>query len=141
MKETLAVFLSLLALAGVAACSDDASPTGGGGGNQKPPATLTFQDFVGPLFAAKCTNGACHGSTPGQSGFSVLSYNSALAGGSRSAGKGIVPNDTTASVVFQKIGTTPPFGARMPFSGPPYLPQSTIDSIATWILAGAPNTP
>ncbi len=139
MKSTLRIVLALVVVAGISACSDDSKPTGGG--NVTPPASLTYQDFVGPLFAANCTNGACHGSTPGQSGFSVLTYASVLAGGNNSGGNGIVLTDTTASVVFQKIGTTPPFGARMPRNGPPYLPQSTIDSIALWILAGAPNTP
>jgi hypothetical protein len=138
MKRILATSIALLTLAGLAGCSDDSTPTGGE--VKTPPASLTFKDFVGPLFAANCTNGACHGSTPGQSGFSVLSYTSVLAGGNNSGRNGIVLNDTTASIVFQKIGDTPPFGARMPRTGPPYLAQSTIDSIAMWILAGAPNT-
>jgi len=123
-------------------CSDSSSPTSGnGGGTQNPPATLTFQDFVGPLFQSRCTNSGCHGTTPGANNFNVLSYNAVLAGGTTSAGKGIVPNDMAASIVFQKISPNPPFGLRMPRNGPPYLPQSTIDSIALWINAGAPNTP
>jgi len=134
--------LSIVIVAVSGGCSDSSSPTGGnGGGNQNPPATLTFQDFVGPLLQSRCTNSGCHGAIPGANNFNVLSYNAVLAGGTTSAGKGIVANDTAASIVFQKIGPNPPFGSRMPRNGPPYLPQSTIDSIALWINAGAPNTP
>ncbi len=140
MKRTFNVMVAVMAIAGLTACSSDSTPTGGNGGTITPPASLTFQDFVGPLLSSKCTNGACHGSTSGQSGFSILSFNSVTAGGNNSGGKGIVAGDTTASVVFQKIGDTPPFGSRMPLTGG-FLPASTIDSIAMWILAGAPNTP
>jgi hypothetical protein len=43
----------------------------------------------------------------------------------------IVPGDALNSTFYQKI-TTPEFGQRMPFGGP-YLSQSDIDTIKTWI--------
>lgn len=138
MKKTRLVHslgIILLALSVFSSCSDsNNNPTGGG----NPPAALTFDAYVGPLFQSKCGSASCHGATPGQSGFSILSYASVLAGGTNSGGNGIVANDTAASVVFQKLGSAPPFGGRMPQGGP-FLPQSTLDSLAMWILAGAPQ--
>lgn len=138
-SRSLVVAIALVSVSLISACSDSSSPTGGGGGNT-PPASLTWDDFAGPLLAANCGSSSCHGATPGQSGFSVLSYSSAISGGSNSAGNGIVANDTAASVVYQKLLTTPPFGGRMPQGGP-FFAQSTLDSIAMWIMAGAPQSP
>ncbi|HSH00205.1 MAG TPA: c-type cytochrome domain-containing protein [candidate division Zixibacteria bacterium] len=128
------IVVSLLALGlGASACSDSGSPTGGGG-NNNPPAALTWNDYVGPLFQQNCGSSTCHGSTPGQSGFSILTYASALAGGN--SGSGIVPNDTAASIVYQRL--TGAIMPRMPQGGP-YFSAARLDSIATWIMSGAPE--
>ena len=52
----------------------------------------------------------------------------------------VAPGDPDASYVIQKIVSAPPkFGKRMPFDGPPFLSQSDIQLIRSWIAAGAPN--
>ena len=40
-------------------------------------------------------------------------------------------------MLVQKLGPAPPFGARMPRNGPPYLPASDVALITDWILEGA----
>jgi hypothetical protein len=37
----------------------------------------------------------------------------------------------------QKISAAPPFGARMPLDGPPFLSASQIQVISDWIAEGA----
>lgn len=51
----------------------------------------------------------------------------------------VKPGDPTNSYVIHKLeGTAGITGARMPFGGP-YLSQTTIDQIQSWISAGAQN--
>lgn len=51
----------------------------------------------------------------------------------------IAPGDPTHSYVIQKLeGVATITGARMPAGGP-YLSQATINQLAAWISAGAPN--
>ncbi len=97
----------------------------------------TFNNFVSPQVATHCKDPGCHSSADSNSGYSVDSYTSFIAGG-LVAGNGIIPKDTSASVVFQKLGMSPPFASPMPL-GAGRLPQSTLDSLARWILAGAPE--
>ncbi len=130
--------LLLVSTFGLNACSDDDSnPTGNG--NPAPAASLTYDDFVRPLFIVRCSGSACHASSPFQNGFNVTTYNSLLAGGN-TLGSGIVPNDPNSSSVYLKLLPNTPIPPRMPLDGP-FLAQSTIDSIALWINAGAPERP
>lgn len=97
---------------------------------------ITFNNFVGPLFVASCDGAACHNSVPGASGFSVTSYSLVIAGGQ--SGAGVIPGDTAGSIAYQKLLTPPLFGGRMPQSDTAFS-QNTLDSIARWILDGAPE--
>lgn len=118
------------------ACSDSSNPTDGG--NNTPMVSLTWDGFVGPIFqnASSCASSNCHGGTPPPNNFSVASYALVVAGGN--AGAGIVPNDTASSIAYQKlIGA---LGSQMPLGQAPLAP-STLDSIAMWIMAGAPESP
>ena len=138
-KRYLNVLLTLSALMifGLTNCSSNSNPTGGNGNTT--PAALTYNDYIGPLFQSRCGSSICHGSSQ-QSGFSVASYTSVLVGGTISAGKGIVPNDIANSFVYQQLlptALTPP--GRMPQTGG-FLSQSKLDSIAMWIMAGAPES-
>lgn len=131
--------LSALMIFGLANCSSDSTPTGGNGNPDPTPTALTYNGFIGPLFLSRCGSSICHG-TSQQSGFSVASYTSVLAGGNISAGNGIVPNDLANSFVYQQLlptAQTPP--GRMPQTGG-FLSQSKLDSIALWIMAGAPES-
>lgn len=101
----------------------------------------TFDSFVGPQVTVFCTDVGCHGSGSMASGFSAISFVSFKAGGF--GGAGIVPQDTATSVVYQRlrgttIGSRMPLDARIPVTG--FFPSTTLDSIARWILAGAPES-
>jgi hypothetical protein len=99
-------------------------PTSGG--------TVSFSGRILPIFVASGCTG-CHGGT---SGLTVTSVGSLLTGGSH--GPAILAGNATNSILYQKLLATPPFGARMPQGGP-YLPDSTVAVIGTWINEGARN--
>ncbi len=62
-----------------------------------------------------------------------------VASGEQAAVKFIAPGDPTNSYVIQKLeGVATISGVRMPAGGP-YLSQATINQVAAWISAGAPN--
>ncbi len=100
-----------------------------------PPATgdpVSFSGRILPIFVSYGCTG-CHGGT---SGLTVTSVASLLAGGLH--GPAIVAGDAANSNLYRKLQPVPPFGERMPQGGP-YLPDSTIAVIATWINQGAKN--
>jgi hypothetical protein len=100
-----------------------------------PPATGGTVSFSGRILPTFTTFGCtgCHGGT---SGLTVTSVASLLAGGAH--GPAIVAGDAANSILYKKLLATPPFGARMPEGGP-YLPDSTVAAVATWINEGAKN--
>ncbi len=107
-------------------CNTDSDPT----------VEVTFGE-VAQLFDDKCTR--CH--RPGGEGFrdsglDLTSYDALLAGGTRSVGTIVVPGEPCASVVFQKIGEAPPFGARMPRNDDPLSAADQV-LVHDWIAEGA----
>jgi hypothetical protein len=93
---------------------------------------ISFSGDVRPLFARHgCTN--CHG---GSGGLSVATVAALLAGGN--SGPAVVPGDGSGSILIQKLLPAPSFGSRMPRGGP-FLPDSSIALIRTWIDQGAQN--
>ncbi len=85
----------------------------------------------------------CHtpgGDTPSGimiGGLDLSSYTTLLRGGVHSATTIVVPGMPCESVLVEKIRGSPPFGARMPKDGPPYLASADIQIIADWIAEGA----
>ena len=87
------------------------------------------------IFGKRCATSGCHtGFAP--SGeldlgaanlFARLENHPATSGGAL-----LVPGDPKASVIFQKISATPPFGDRMPPIGAT-LDDKTIDCVRRWI--------
>ena len=47
-----------------------------------------------------------------------------------------MPGDACGSILVQKLGDAPPFGARMPLEGPA-LGAPEIQLIVDWIVEGA----
>jgi hypothetical protein len=92
--------------------------------------TLTFSANVLPILQQYGCTG-CHG---GSGGLFVGSVNQLIAGGLH--GAAIVPGNGAGSNIIKKLSPNPPFGDRMPQGGP-YLPDSTIQVIKTWIDEGA----
>jgi len=124
---TLIVFSSV----SLTACSTATGPTysGGGGGGGGAAPTSFRSDVLPILSGAGCTG--CHG---GNGGLTVTSVAALLAGGDH--GPAIVPGDAASSNIIRKLSPSPPFGARMPLGGP-YLADTTIGVIRTWINEGA----
>jgi uncharacterized protein (TIGR03437 family) len=98
-----------------------------------PAATISFANDVEPLFVSYgCTS--CHGGTDN---LFVDSYAHLMAGTSLH-GPVVIPGNGEGSVIIQKLRGTASFGVRMPQGGP-YLPDSSISKISTWITQGAHN--
>jgi len=109
------------------ACDDDLDPT----------RAVSFRGAVSPILGRACTS--CH--APGGEGFQssgldLSTYAALRAGGTRSGAAIAVDGQPCASALWQKLGPTPPFGARMPRNALP-LPQGDIDLIHDWIAEGA----
>jgi hypothetical protein len=49
----------------------------------------------------------------------------------------VIPGKPCDSIIVQKLGLAPPFGARMPYNGPPYLSAAELQLIRDWIAEGA----
>jgi hypothetical protein len=70
-------------------------------------------------------------------GLDLSSYSSLRTGGAISGDDVVVPGDACASLLVQKLGEAPPFGARMPLDGPPFLSAADQQLIIDWIAEGA----
>ena len=84
-----------------------------------------------------------HGrATTGGFGFAVArldltSYAALRAGGATAGGDIVLPGTPCSSILWQKLSEGPPFGARMPLNGPPFLTDDQISLIHDWIAEGA----
>jgi hypothetical protein len=126
----------------------DAGQTGGGDGavapfgpcvDSDPSTPVSFTQHVRPLLGRSpggCTG--CHG-TSATSGFNVTSYDALLRGGQVSNDAIVIPGNPCDSVLYQKLGPAPPFGARMPYNGPPFYTSTDLAVFRDWIAEGALN--
>ena len=127
--------VSMLAILLIGGCSDKGNdPTSANQQPSPPPVTqdVSFQSQIRPIFQQRGCDG-CHG---GNGGLFVQTVAQLLQGGSH--GPAIVPGKADSSNLIKKLSPNPPFGDRMPQGGP-YLPDSTIQIIRTWINQGAKN--
>ena len=72
-----------------------------------------------------------------QSGLDLSTYEKLIQGGNNSGSDIVVPGDACSSLLWQKVSAGPPFGARMPFDGPPFLTEDQLRLLADWIIEGA----
>lgn len=106
---------------------------------------VSFSEDVFPIFERMSPEPGCgcHMSSSRRpvgielSGLDLTSYASLRRGGTTSLEEIVVPGDPCASILTQKLSSAPPFGARMPSNGPPYLSPSERALIADWIAEGA----
>ena len=95
----------------------------------------SFATHIRPLLSAGCDG--CH-----DVNFTYANLINAPTTTSTScdgAGSRIVPNNTTASILYRKLAdATPPCGSRMPPGGP-FWSATDLAKIAAWINDGAPN--
>lgn len=100
-----------------------------------PPEAGSFED-VAPVFLQRCAT--CHspngvmGAPPED--LILTTHGAILAGGERVV---VVPGVPLASELYRRVaGIATP---RMPFDGPPFLDDATIERIRVWIARGAPG--
>jgi hypothetical protein len=99
--------------------------------NSPPPTPdVSFMNQVVPFFINYGCDG-CHG---GNGGLEVQTVAQLLQGGIH--GPAIVAGKADSSIMVKKLSASPPFGDRMPRGGP-YLADSTIQILKTWINQGA----
>jgi hypothetical protein len=104
-----------------------------------PTVQVSFSQVIRPL-TARSPGGClgCHGASA-TSGFSLGSYEALRRGGQNSATRIVVPGKPCESVLVQKLGLAPPFGARMPYNGPPFYSAAELTLVRDWIAEGALN--
>lgn len=115
------------------------APVTGLCGDSDEDATVSFSKDIRPLFNRSpggCTG--CHGQSA-TSGFSIGSYDTLRRGGQTSGTRIIVPGKPCESILVQKLGYAPPFGARMPYNGPPFMNSAELTLFRDWIAEGALN--
>jgi hypothetical protein len=106
---------------------------------------VSFHDDVLPLLKRPFGQGGCSCHIPSgkrasgleATGLELSSYRTLMAGGNQSADTIVLPGDPCNSLIVQKVSNAPPYGARMPSDGPPYLTPSERALLADWIAEGA----
>jgi mono/diheme cytochrome c family protein len=102
-----------------------------------PDTAVSFSRDIEPLLArspGSCTG--CHGASA-TSGFTVLTYDGLRRGGQVSGLEIVVAGKPCDSSLLQKLGPAPPYGARMPYNGPPYYSTDDLALLRDWIAEGA----
>lgn len=94
--------------------------------------TVSFALDVAPLLVESCSG--CHGEGGTRAGLSVATFERLWQGGN--TGVAIVPGDSGASLLVQKLRGTAEDGARMPQNRPAW-PREQIELVARWIDEGA----
>lgn len=122
-----------------AGTSGDETIGGGTCGDSDPHTTVSFSQHIRPLLN-RSTGGCagCHGTTA-TSGFSIGTYEALRRGGQASGTNIIIPGKPCDSILVQKLGYAPPFGARMPYNGPPFYTDTELTLFRDWIAEGALN--
>jgi hypothetical protein len=141
--------------AALAGCLDDFEPEVGPphrpsciDDDSDPSARVSFRDDIQAGVFARTDLGCvdCHtpqGATPlglRASGLNLSSRDSLLRGGDEGGTDIVVPGAPCDSVLLQKVGPAPPFGARMPLDGPPFLDAAELQLLSDWIAEGADDT-
>ncbi|MEM6369335.1 MAG: hypothetical protein AAF851_13610 [Myxococcota bacterium] len=113
--------------------------------DSNPDRDVSFREDVMPLILGERDDPGCGCHLPNEpdpigftlTGLDLSSYEDLLQGGANSGGSIVVPGSPCASILWQKTGSAPPFGARMPFDGPPFLSPAARRLVADWIAEGA----
>lgn len=106
-------------------------------GDSDPAASVSYAADVLPLLRRSpggCVG--CHG-VAAIGGLNVTSYAGLRRGGAIAGARIVVPGRPCDSALVGKLMPIPPFGARMPYNGPPYFTRGEIIRIADWVAEGA----
>ena len=112
----------------------------------QPARTVSFAAQIRPILDRPMAGCSCHlpaagepGTATQQSGLSLGSYASLREGGTNSGPQIVIAGQPCASILYQKVSDAPPFGSRMPLSGPPFLTSDELQLLHDWIAEGAAN--
>ena len=112
----------------------------------QPGSTVSFAAQIRPILDRPMAGCSCHlpaagepGTATQQSGLSLGSYASLREGGTNSGPQIVIAGQPCASILYQKVSDAPPFGSRMPLSGPPFLTSDELQLLHDWIAEGAAN--
>jgi hypothetical protein len=97
-------------------------------------AAPAYEQEIAPILRTYCSG--CHNDQEAESAFSVERFASLREGGD-GAGDPIVPGDSTASVLIQRIESQDT--DHMPPADEPQLPAADLATLKAWIAAGAPG--
>ena len=70
-------------------------------------------------------------------GLDLSNYDTMRSGGAIGGSEAIVPGVPCDSVLLQKVNDGPPFGARMPLNGGPFVSADDRQRLHDWIAEGA----
>ncbi|MCX6145116.1 MAG: hypothetical protein NTZ35_18085 [Ignavibacteriales bacterium] len=116
----------------IAGCSDKGSNPASSSPPPQQTQDVSFKNQIVPYFINYGCDG-CHG---GNGGLDVQTVAQLLRGGIH--GPAVVAGKADSSIIIKKLSSSPPFGDRMPRGGP-YMADSTIQILKTWINQGAKN--
>lgn len=134
------------ALAGAPACftePDVGEPLAGecDSDDSDPATKVSFGRDIRPLFDRSREEGAgcgCHNKPSNPAGgLGLGSIPDLMRGGTNSGADIVIPGDPCASILYQKMTETPPYGARMPSNGPPFFSDEETMLVHDWIAEGA----
>jgi hypothetical protein len=100
--------------------------------DSNPEVDVTFTVDILPKLRGGCS---CHGPSE-SSGLNVSDYGLLRRGGNNSRESIVIPGDPCASIIYQKLSDSPPFGSRMPTGGP-YWSRADMALLHDWIAEGA----
>lgn len=104
--------------------------------DSNPFVSVSFARDIRPLTQKSPGGCNCH-NTNTTSGFNLGTYEALRRGGTNSGTRIIVPGKPCDSILVQKLGLAPPYGARMPYNGPPYFSAAELTLVRDWIAEGA----
>lgn len=110
-----------------------------------PKQDVSFSQQILPMFRGDAPSVGCGCHLPGSAnpigieigGLDLSTFSTIRAGGVNSGAQIIIASEPCNSILWQKVTAGPPFGARMPFDGPPFLTEEQRRLIADWIAEGA----
>lgn len=112
--------------------------------DSNPGTSVSFSHDIRPLIFRASRGCGCHvPSAPGPKdglqlgGLDLSSFASLRAGGFDSGSRVVVAGEPCASIMYQKLGVSPPFGSRMPLNGPPFWSRDELQLLHDWIAEGA----
>lgn len=108
-----------------------------------PDTAVSFEEDILPMIERRSGGCGCHLPSSGfpvgiqATGLDLSTYDDLMAGGNNSMEDNVLPGDPCNSVLLQKVSEAPPFGNRMPPSGPPFWTPAERQLLSDWIAEGA----